>query len=287
VNAALAGASVAALAMLAAAGVIAGFRRRDPVPVRPLGDPLLDRRLALERSLADLDDARTEGALEEPEFVRLRDATLERLDRVDEALATRAERETDPVEAPARSAGVVPSWAVGLLLAAVVGAVVLSSLTRESATPEQTVSAPGGSGNPLAFFEQRVADHPNDVAARLDLGRRYLDGRRYDDALDQYLTVLDLDPDDAEAYAQIGLILLIGDRPNRALDTMDRALEIAPDYPEALLYKGVILLEPGVDRPQDAIAALERYLEVAPFGAERDRAQRLIEEARAELDPSA
>ena len=286
-NAALAGTSVAALAMLAAAGVIAGLRRRDPVPVRPLGDPLVDRRLALERSLADLDDARADGALDEPEFVRLRDATLDRLDRVDRALATRTEREAAAGEGAARSAGVVPSWAVGLLLAAVVGAVVLSSLTRDSATPSQTVTAPGDAGDPLAFFEQRVADHPNDVAARLDLGRRYLDGQRFDDALEQYLTVLDLDPDDAEAYAQIALILLIGDRANRALDTVDRALEVAPDYPEALLYKGVILLEPSVDRPEDAIAALQRYLDVAPFGAERDRAQKLIEQARAELDTPA
>jgi tetratricopeptide (TPR) repeat protein len=98
--------------------------------------------------------------------------------------------------------------------------------------------------------------------------------------------VLELDPNDAEAYAQIGLILLIGDRPNRALDTVDRALEIAADYPEALFYKGVILLDDAIDRPQEAIDALERYLQVAPFGAERDRAQKLIHDARAELDAS-
>jgi len=281
VNAALAGLSVAALAMLAAAGVVAGFRRRDPVPVAPLGDPLADRRLALERSLADLDESHAGGALDEAEFVRLRDDTRARLDRVDRALATRAERESEPSETAARPAGVVPSWAVGLLLAVVVGAVVLSSLTRESATPSQPAAAPTDASDRFAFFEQRVADHPNDVAARLDLGRRYLDAQRFDDALEQYTKVLELDPDDAEAFAQIALILLIGDRPDEALDTVDRALEIAPDYPEALFYRGVILLDDRIDHAEQAIAALERYLEVAPFGAERDDAQDLIDEARA------
>ena len=49
--------AVAGLAVLAGAGVVAGFLREAPAPVEPLADPLEDRREALLRSLADLEDA--------------------------------------------------------------------------------------------------------------------------------------------------------------------------------------------------------------------------------------
>jgi tetratricopeptide (TPR) repeat protein len=271
-----AAAAVAALVGLALAGVLAGFRRRDPIPVTPLGDPLLDRRLALERSLEDLEDAREGGALDDAGFALLREETRERLDRIDRAISTRIERETVPQPArhePSR----IPSWAVGVLVAAVVGGVVLSSLARDG----EPVTTPrvADAEDPFAFFEERVRAQPDDVAARLDLGRRYLDAGRYDEALEQYRAVLELDSDDAEAHAQIGLLLLFADRPEDALETVDRALVTAPDYPEGLFYRGVILLE-GLDRPDDAIVAFERYLEVAPFGAQRDCAATLIEQAR-------
>lgn len=271
-----AAAAVAALVALALAGVLAGFRRRDPIPVTPLGDPLLDRRLALERSLEDLEDAREGGALDDAGFALLREDTRERLDRIDRAISTRFERESVPQPAR-REPSRIPSWAVGVLVVAVVGGVVLSSLARDG----EPVTTPrvADAEDPFAFFEERVRAQPDDVAARLDLGRRYLDAGRYDEALEQYRAVLELDPDDAEAHAQIGLLLLFADRPEDALAAVDRALATAPDYPEGLFYRGVILLE-GLDRPDDAIVAFERYLEVAPFGAQRECAATLIEQAR-------
>jgi tetratricopeptide (TPR) repeat protein len=281
-NSALAAVSVAALAALAAAGVIAGFRRRDPVPMTALGDPLEDRRLALERSLSDLDEARATGALEDAEFVRLRDDTRERIERVARALAARDRRPASSADAVRREPARVPSWAVGVLLVAVIGAVVLTSLTREGASTPEATAPDAGSTEPIAFFEERVRANPEDVAARLDLGRRYLDAERFDEALEQYLAVLELDPDDAEAHAQIGLLLLFGERPEEALESVDTALDTAPDYPEALFYRGVILLE-GLARPAEAIDAFERYLEVAPFGALRANAEEQIAEARSRL----
>jgi tetratricopeptide (TPR) repeat protein len=280
--------AVAALATVAATGVMAGFRRRDLVPVEPMGDPLEDRRLALERSLEDLEEAHAEGALEDAEFVRLRADTETRLERVRRALDAR-HHPSEPVTvaeafAPAgRSPMRVPSWAVALLIAGVVGAVVLSSLTRETVTPPSAAAPTTGSSDPLAFFVQRVHDHPDDVAARLDLARRYLDAGRVQDAVQQYGAALKLDPTNAEARAQIGLILYLNGRVKEALASVDAALDVAPDYPEALFYRGVILLN-GLDRPGDAIDALEKYLAAAPFGSERAKAQQLIDKAKSALE---
>jgi tetratricopeptide (TPR) repeat protein len=279
----LAAMSLAALAGLAAAGVLAGFLRRDPVPVEPLADPLEDRWLALRRSVEDLDSAREEGALEEPEYRRLRADTEARIARVGRELDVRRRRDAGSAEEPvaARRGARVPPWAVGALLAATVLSVAVVGLLR-NAEPTPTASVVADGDDPLAFFEERVRRHPDDLAARLDLAHRYLDAQRYDEALAEYAVALELDPDDAEANANVGLILFVVGRSQEALDSVDRALEVAPTYPEALLYRGLILLR-GLDRPEEAIVALEGYLDAAPFGAERDTAQDLIAEAETAL----
>jgi tetratricopeptide (TPR) repeat protein len=274
--------SVATLALVAVAGVAAGFRRRDPIAVEPAPDPLDDRRLALLRSLSDLEEAHASGALDDEDYGRLRDQTEGRMARVLRAIDERRVRpdaeEAAPV--PARGPGRVPPWAVATVLAATVGAVLVAGLLRE-AEPAASTTAPTAE-DPLGFFERRVAEHPDDLAARLDLAHRYLDAARVEDALAQYTVALELDPDAAEAHAHVGLILLLVDRPEDALASVDRALATAPDYPEALFIRGWILLE-GLDRPAGAIESLERYLDAAPFGAERDRAEELIERARVAL----
>ena len=130
----------------------------------------------------------------------------------------------------------------------------------------------------LSFLEARVRDHPRDPAARLDLADAYLARRRIGDAVDQYVTLIDIDPRNADAHARLGAILYRTGRPEEALRAVDRALAIDPAYPGAWYERGLILLE-GLDRPGPAAAAFARYLEVAPFGAYRSEARRLAERA--------
>lgn len=301
--------AVAGLATLAAGGALAGFLRDDPAPLEPPADPLDDRRFALLRSLADLEDARTSGALEEAEYTRLREETEERMARVLRAIDRRELREPSPGSRPVRVADAqdgsavamtsersdvavraarsqarrVPPWVVAMLIGGTVLAVVLSTLARDATPASDRASAPSTSeDDPLAFFEQRVDDHPDDLAARLDLAHRYLDARMIEESLAEYAVALELDPDDAEAHAHVGIILYLSERPQEALESVDRALGTDPGYPEALFFRGVILLQ-GLDRPQEAIAAFERYLTAAPFGAERGSAEELIAEAERAL----
>jgi tetratricopeptide (TPR) repeat protein len=285
VNALAALASAALLAAVAAAGVAAGYRRRDPVPIEGPADPLEDRRLALLRSIADLDEAHEAGALEDAEYRRLRGDAEGRMARVLHAIDERGLRPAPApaaAEAAATRPGRVPPWAVATLLAATVGAVLVVGLLRES-EPRRSATAPAVEEDPFAFFERRVREQPDDVAARLDLAHRYLDAGRVEDALAEYGAALELDPDDAEALAHVGLILLQSGRPDEALASVDAALASSPDYPEALFFRGVILLE-GLGRPAAAVDAFERYLDAAPFGSERDLAEDLLGQARAALE---
>jgi tetratricopeptide (TPR) repeat protein len=287
--------AVAGLALVAGAGVIAGFLREAPAPVEPLADPLDDRREALLRSLADLEEAHASGALDEAGYLRLREQTVGRMARVLRALdrrdaappgnATTIALQGAPAGGGRGSAAEsrrVPPWAVAVLIGGTVLAVVVASLARD-AEPQLQASTPQASDDPLGFFERRVSEHPDDLAARLDLAHRYLDAGMVEDALSEYAVALELDPDDAEALAHVGIILYQNGRPEEALRSVDRALSTDPGYPEGLFIRGVILLR-GLDRPEEAISAFETYLDVAPFGVERQSAKDLIAEARAGTD---
>ena len=295
--------AVAGLAVVAGAGVVAGFLREAPAPVEPLADPLEDRREALLRSLADLEDAHASGALDEPGYLRFREQTegrmarvLRALDRRDAAASAGIEPSTarasgEELEGEAEGRAVraasaeprrVPAWAVAVLIGGTVLAVVAASLARDAEPQTQAASSPQAADDPLAFFEQRVQEQPNDLAARLDLAHRYLDVGMIEESLSQYAVALDLDPDDAEALAHVGIILFQSGRPEDALRSVDRSLSTDPRYPEALFFRGVILLR-GLDRPEEAITALETYLDAAPFGVERETAKDLIAQARKAL----
>ena len=295
--------AVAGLAVVAGAGVVAGFLREAPAPVEPLADPLEDRREALLRSLADLEDAHASGALDEAGYLRFREQTEGRMARVLRALdrrtaaaaagieASTARASGDELEREAEGRGVradtaeprrVPAWAVAVLIGGTVLAVVVASLARDAEPQTQAASSPQAADDPLAFFEQRVQEQPNDLAARLDLAHRYLDAGMIEESLSQYAVALDLDPDDAEALAHVGIILFQSGRPEEALRSVERALATDPRYPEALFIQGVILLR-GLDRPDEAITAFETYLDAAPFGVERGKAKDMIARAREAL----
>jgi tetratricopeptide (TPR) repeat protein len=295
--------AVAGLAVVAGAGVVAGFLREAPAPLEPLADPLEDRREALLRSLADLDDAYASGALDEPGYHRFREQTEVRLARVLRALDRREaaapvggepstartsgealDEETEGLAVRTASAEPrrVPGWAVAVLIGGTVLAVVVASLARDAEPQTQAASSPQAADDPLAFFEQRVEDQPNDLAARLDLAHRYLDAGMIEESLSEYAVALELDPDDAEALAHVGIILFDSGRPEEALRSVERSLSTDPRYPEALFFQGVILLR-GLDRPGEAITAFETYLDAAPFGVERETSKDLIAQAREAL----
>ena len=292
--------AVAGLAVVAGAGVVAGFLREAPAPVEPLADPLEDRREALLRSLADLEDAYASGALDEAGYLRFREQTEGRMARVLRALdrrdaaapagiepsTARAPGEALDEEADGRAVRAasseprrVPAWAVAVLIGGTILAVVVASLARDAEPRKEAASSPLAADDPLAFFEQRVQDQPNDLAARLDLADRYLDAGMIEESLSQYAVALELDPDDAEALAHVGIILFQSGRPEEALRSVERSLSTDPRYPEALFIQGVILLR-GLDRPDEAITAFETYLDAAPFGVERGKAKDMIAEAR-------
>lgn len=270
---------------VAAAGVLHPLRRPRELALEGPPDPLDEERRTLISALRDLDEDRAAGDLEEGEYRALRVETERRAVSVMRELEARDRLPADlgevrpperPDRAGGRRTGLLPGLvAAGLTVALL--AVALPGAVRDRGAGEEITGAEVG-GDPLSFFEERVREHPDDLAARLDLADRYLAEGEVSGAIEQYTEALRIDPGNAEAHARLGFLLFRAGRPQEGLAEVDRALETDPRYPEALYFRGAILF--SLQRPAEAEAALRDYLEAAPFGAYREDARDLLSDLR-------
>lgn len=291
--------AAAVLAGVAAAGVLWPFGRNRHLTLERLADPLEDERVSLLRSLRELDAERAAGALAEEDYLELRGETRARAVAVLRALEARegtgelavglrelrspgASNGQAARRAGRRSVRALPALVAGLVLVGVIVPLLISAMgDRTSGDPfTGGVQMPDPPGDPTSvpFREQRVQDHPQDIAARLDLAQAYQESGNVDAAVGQYLAALAIDPDSAEAHAQLGFLVYQAGRPEEGLVEVERALAVEPDYPEALYFKGVILLN-GLRRPAEAAEPFRAYLENSPFGARRAEVEDLLERA--------
>jgi Flp pilus assembly protein TadD len=297
------------VAGVAAAGVLRPFQSFSHAKLERQADALEDERLSLLRALRDLEEERAVGALSDPDYRTLRAETETRAVAVlraleasdgagDLAVGLKEVRAGTPTaKGPNRSTNGqgpegagggesrgrrrwITSAAIGLAAVALVVPILLQSIGNRTTDAPITGGVPtsGANDDALTFFEQRVQQHPGDIAARLDLADRYLQIGNIQGAIEQYLSALKIDNRNPEARAALGFVLYRAGRPEDGLRAVDQALEVLPNYPEALYDKGVILLN-GLHRPADASTAFEAYLEAAPYGSHRTEAQQLLDQA--------
>ncbi len=254
-----------------------------------MADPLEERRLSLLRTLRELDDERATGTLAEGDYRALRrDAELQAVAVLRSLKAREGSSELAAAVAPARrrkTAAAAPASRtrplVGPLVAvAMVAAAIpllMAGLANRAPGGLITGQAPPGiaaATSDLAFLEQQVQAHPGDVNARLDLAQWFAGNGRVQDAMEQYLAVVQLDPADREAHTQIGLLMYRAGLPEQGLTAVNQALQVDPSYPEALYARGLILLR-GLDRPAEAASEFRAYLAAAPFGSHRAEVEAL------------
>lgn len=291
--------AAAVLAGVAAGGVLRPFGSPSRSSMEPLADPLEDERAGLLRTLRELEEEHARGELSEATYRSLRSETERRAVTVLRALETseapgglasglRELRAGPPGDGAGTRAGPVAArrriLPVVLIGVAVLGlsipllARAVSKRTSGQPITGFTQGSSSGASDLLARFERRVAEHPRDLAARLDLADRYLAAGNSAAAAAQYLVALQIDPRNAEAQAKLGYLLYQGGKAEEGLRAVNAALAVDPTYPEALYYKGVILLR-ALARPAEAAQAFRSYLQAAPFGARRSEVQKLLDEA--------
>jgi tetratricopeptide (TPR) repeat protein len=289
-----------ALVAIAAWAVLAPYQRGTAAASERAADPLEDERRRALRHLRDLDEDRSRGKLDEDGYQAARAGAEARAVAVLRAIEAR--ERTGELPAGLREVRATASpggrgrrrWrlAIGCAVAAAVVAAAAALLTGGVGNrgDGQTVTGPGAAtsqaGITLEASEQRVREHPGDVAARLDLGQRYLDAGRLKDATGEYLAVVKLDPGSVEANTNLGLLLFQSGLADQALRSVDRALGTDPRYPEALWARGLIQFM-GLRQAKAAAATFRAYLQAAPFGAHRDEVEQLLQLAAAGVVPSA
>jgi cytochrome c-type biogenesis protein CcmI len=281
--------AAAALAAVAAIGVLRPFGGSRSQYRNGPADPLEEERASLLRALRELESDHATGVISAEDYRALRAETEVRAVAVLRAVEARdgqgdlhsGLRELRPATPSGPHSWTRSFVPVALVLAALAALAVpmLTDAVRDRVA-DQPIS---GGSDPLAFFEQRVRDHPQDLAARLDLAQRYLQTGDVEKAVEQYLVALEIEPDNPEARATLGFLLHRAGSSEAGLAEVNRALELSPEDPEALYFKGLILLD-GLDRPSDAAEAFRSYLEAAPFGARRTEVQDLLDRAVTEAE---
>ena len=295
-----------ALTGIAAWAVLGPYQGGRAALLDRLGDPLEDARRQALRHLRDLDEDRAHGKLDEEGYRASRAvaethavAVLRSLEAREHngelPAAMREVREQSPVTAATAPASdrrwqrvAIAGTATAVVVA---GAIVLLAGAASNRSGGQNITggavdqgAQAGTQLPLESLEQRVKDHPNDVAARLDLGQRYQAAGKLGEATREYLAAVKLEPDNPEANTSLGLLLFQSGLAEQGLQSVDKALASDPHYPEALYAKGLILFM-GLRQPDSAATAFRAYLAAAPFGAHRDTAERLLRLTSAEGVP--
>ncbi|TAK15555.1 MAG: TIR domain-containing protein [Acidobacteria bacterium] len=141
-------------------------------------------------------------------------------------------------------------------------------------------ATPATSTTSAALDEARVAelrkaseDNPSDAAPRIELGNRYFDAERYQEAIPWYESALRLAPGNVNVSTDLAVSYYYINKVDWALAQIDASLAMNPDHPQALLNKGIILAF-GKNSPKSAGAVWRKLIQVAPNSAEALAAQK-------------
>ena len=98
--------------------------------------------------------------------------------------------------------------------------------------------------------------------AHNNLGVHYFNAGRYEEALNQYNEVIQIDPHNAGAWNNLGNVLVLQGHLNEAAKNYRKAIAISPDYAEAHDDLGFVLNQLG--RTKEAITQYREGLTLNP-----------------------
>lgn len=167
-----------------------------------------------------------------------------------------------------------------------------AATATQSAAPSQqsadtTAPAPADSGEqpvPLNTSEvqaltTRAADHPDDVAARVQLGNMYFDAQQYQDAIKWYQEALKLNPRDVNVSTDLGVSYYYVNEPDKALAQFQHSLSIDPTHLKTLLNIGIVRAF-GKQDMAGAADAWQKLIAIAPDSPEGQAAKRALDGMR-------
>ena len=91
----------------------------------------------------------------------------------------------------------------------------------------------GRVGAAVRHYERAVAIDPRNAEALDHLAGTRVEGKRYEEALGLYRTMLEVRPDSARTHSNLGATLYLPGRPEEALGSFERALSLDPNLASA------------------------------------------------------
>lgn len=131
----------------------------------------------------------------------------------------------------------------------------------------------------IKVLEERVAQNPKDPAARNQLANMYYDSAQWQQAIDEYQKVLELDPKNVSARTDLGTAYFNLGRPKEALREYGKSLELDPNH-QPTIFNTIIVYMQGTRDVSAARAAWERLHRINPSYPGLDHLKAQIEELR-------
>ena len=279
-----------------------------PIP-QDRRDELNEEKRATYRALKELEFDHQAGHLSEDDYAELRaryEAQAAHVLKELDALPPRREKAEPAAAKRQPRPETARSWTrrpVTLIASAVV--LVLFGLTlglgvARYTEPDRTM-VPEGSRLPVPLDAPGIPGMPGTAAApatdpskpippevfrgMLDAAHQALEAGQYQQAIAAYQAILKRDPKNVEAITHLGVILATAGHDDSALEAFDKALAIDPNYAHAWWDKAQLLYERKQDYKR-AIPALEKFVALIPSGQDRDRAVKMIQDAKGQLGKS-
>ena len=253
------------------------------------------------RSIADLENEREAGNLEDDRYRELKDDYTARaaavLRSIEEGREAPGAVPPVPKKRKALTGGAVVAFVViaALALAAAAGTrhdgQTITGNAQSTAADSPPPSGPDADAARRGALERQVAEHPDDPAAHLVFARYLLEVGELTNAVKEYVATARLDPKNAEANAYAGWVSFLAaqssnadpktaaELTDRALTRLDAAVAAADDYPDAHFFRGMVQFR-GKNNPRAAIPDFERYLALVPNGQLGAQVQQLLDQAR-------
>jgi len=154
----------------------------------------------------------------------------------------------------------IPGWLALLVLVLLLAVAGLGGYLIRGALTDTRIETP--SQLAVEDLQEQAEANPGDPEALLALGYAYQQDGRYEDALELYATVLELDAGNTGALYNKAVTLGALKRPKEAEEAYWDVLEVAPDH--ALAAKALGELYVAKKQYKSALVALEPVIESRP-----------------------
>jgi len=151
--------------------------------------------------------------------------------------------------------------------------------TTQQPTPEQLRQMADTQAQPLIA---QLKSDPNNVALLDQIGNIYYDAQQYPEAVKFYEDSLKLDAKATDVRTDMATAYHLMGQSDRAIQEYEQVLKIDGKHANALFNEGMVKWQDKMDL-NGAIAAWKRLLETNPNYPQKDRVQKLIDEAQQHL----